>query len=62
MLIRKRCKKSPEVIVRAYAFYGSDNNHSMVILCQEARENSGRCPLGRKYICEFGSFVDEGSA
>ncbi len=31
----------------------------MVILCQEARENNGKCPHGRKHLCEFGSFVNE---
>ncbi len=57
MILNKRCTLEPDTIIRAYAFYGGNMNHPMVILCQEARENGGKCHLGRKYICEFGDFT-----
>jgi hypothetical protein len=59
LIIQKICRINDNEQIRAYAFYGSDNNHPFVILCQKARENNGQCPEGRRYICEFGSFVDE---
>ncbi len=57
---RKYCKLFPGEEVRAYAFGSSDNNHSMVILCQDARENEGKCPKEpeKKHICEFGRLCD----
>ena len=56
--IKKYCRLDSEKIIVAHAFYCRDNNHSMVIQCEEPRKNNGKCPKGRKYVCAFGSFVD----
>lgn len=60
MSLRKRCELNPETLIRAQGMHLMDNNHSFAIVCLEAFDNSGVCPKGRRYSCEFSDFTSEG--
>lgn len=57
MLIKKRCRIDGEILY-AIVIAPIDNNRLLGILCKDALDNNGVCPKGRKYSCEWGSFVE----